>query len=162
MLVAQQREGIACATTPQSGAEMEQSKAENFLWLGVQGCTHWLVFERYTDFFFPFNFCLTFYLIHLFSFQQWISLHTTSWLCDELVLKAEDGEEHWLCSYTLLFFLPPTVLFIPTDRNFNIHLRQHYFHGLYAYLCKLSFSKENHLLPGEMICNFIVNVASLN
>lgn len=51
MLVAQQREGIACATTPQPGAEMEQSKAENFLWLGVQGCTQWLVFERYTDFF---------------------------------------------------------------------------------------------------------------
>lgn len=160
MLVAQQREGIACATTPQSRAEMEQSKAENFLWLGVQGCSQRSVFERYTDFF-SFNFWLTLYLIHLLSFQQWIPLHTTSWLCDELVLKAEDGEEFWLCSCTLLFFLPPTVLFIPTDRNFNIHLWQHYFHGLYAYQCQLSFSKENHLLPGETICNFIVRVASL-
>lgn len=112
-------------------------------------------------FFLSFNFQLIFYLIHMFSFTQWIPLHTTSWLCEELVLKAEDGEERWVCSCTLLFFLPPSVLFIPSDRNFNIHLWQHHFHGLYAYQCQLSFSKENHLLPGEMICNFIVRVASL-
>lgn len=72
---------------------------------------------------------LTFYPIRLFSFQQC----TTSWLSDELILKAEDGEERCLCSCILLFFLPPTVLFIPSDRNVNIHLWQHYFHELCAY-----------------------------
>lgn len=30
-------------------------QAEKFLWLGVQGCTQWLVSERYTDFFFQFS-----------------------------------------------------------------------------------------------------------
>lgn len=58
-------------------------------------------------------------------------------------ISPKDGEECWPCSCILLFFLPPTVLFIPTDRNFiSIFMDYMLINVNFPSARKITFSQE--------------------